>query len=160
MKAAADWLLAVLAKADFAAPYEFLETVLSGPLDGRRRLLRRLGEEARDPLDELLNAALAFEAANLPSPQGFLDWVEREDVEVKRDPSAPRDAVRILTVPGPKGLQAPLAVLAYATKDPARHAADHAMIAMPLVALNLPLHCTPPQATQPRHRPISPPAAP
>src|SRR3546814_5622544 len=55
MKAAADWLLAVLAKADFAAPYEFLETVLSGPLDGRRRLLRRLGEEARDQLDELLN---------------------------------------------------------------------------------------------------------
>src|SRR3546814_6158434 len=84
MKAAADWLLAVLAKADFAAPYEFLETVLSGPLDGRRRLLRRLGEEARDPLDELLNAALAFEAANLPSLQGFLDWVEREEVEVKQ----------------------------------------------------------------------------
>src|SRR3546814_167481 len=94
MKAAADWLLAVLAKADFAAPYEFLETVLSGPLDGRRRLLRRLGEEARDPLDELLNAALAFEAANLPSLQGFLDWVEREDVEVKRDPSAPRSEER------------------------------------------------------------------
>src|SRR3546814_19854825 len=96
MKAAADWLLAVLAKADFAAPYEFLETVLSGPLDGRRRLLRRLGEEARDPLDELLNAALAFEAANLPSLQGFIVWVGREDAVVMRyqkhsQPEAGRD---------------------------------------------------------------------
>src|SRR3546814_10444100 len=66
-KAAADWLFSVLAMADFAAPYEFLETILSGPLDGRRRLLARLGEEACDPIDELLNAALALEAANLPS---------------------------------------------------------------------------------------------
>src|SRR3546814_637802 len=149
MKAAADWLLAVLAKADFAAPYEFLETVLSGPLDGRRRLLRRLGEEARDPLDELLNAALAFEAANLPSLQGFLDWVEREDVEVKRDPSAPRDAVRIMTVHGSKGLQAPLVVLADATKDPDRNGADHAMVAMADGALPLPLHCSPKEARGP-----------
>src|SRR3546814_15680728 len=77
MKAAADWLLAVLAKADFAAPYEFLETVLSGPLDGRRRLLRPLGEEARDPLAELLNAALAVEAANLPSQIGRAQCRER-----------------------------------------------------------------------------------
>ncbi|API60742.1 double-strand break repair helicase AddA [Tardibacter chloracetimidivorans] len=149
MKAAADWLLAVLAMADFAAPYEFLETVLSGPLDGRRWLLRRLGEEARDPLDELLNAALAFEAANLPSLQGFLDWVEREDVEVKRDPSAPRDAVRIMTVHGSKGLQAPLVVLADATKDPDRNAADHAMVAMANGALPLPLHCSPKEARGP-----------
>src|SRR3546814_14295008 len=90
-KAAADWLFSVLAMADFAAPYEFLETILSGPLDGRRRLLARLGEEACDPIDELLNAALAFEAANLPSLQGFLDWIEREAVEVNRDPSRQRE---------------------------------------------------------------------
>src|SRR3546814_4181935 len=72
-----------------------------------------------------------------------LDWVEREDVEVKRDPSAPRDAVRIMTVHGSKGLQAPLVVLADATKDPDRNAADHAMVAMANGALPLPLHCSP-----------------
>src|SRR3546814_4008005 len=75
-----------------------------------------------------------------------LDWVEREDVEVKRDPSAPRDAVRIMTVHGSKGLQAPLVVLADATKDPDRNGADHAMVAMADGALPLPLHCSPKEA--------------
>lgn len=143
---AVDWLLSVLAMADYAAPYEFLETVLSGPLDGRRRLLQRLGEEARDPIDELLNAALAFETANKPSLQGFLDWIEREDVEVKRDPSAPRDAVRIMTVHGSKGLQAPLVILADATKDPDRTAQDHALVALEEGGPRLPFHCSPKQA--------------
>ncbi|WP_204309321.1 hypothetical protein, partial [Enterobacter cloacae] len=49
-------LYALLARADIATPYRFLEEILSGPLDGRRKLLRRLGEEARDPIEELLNA--------------------------------------------------------------------------------------------------------
>src|SRR3546814_3946968 len=112
-------------------------------------LLRRLGEEARDPLDELLNAALAFEAANLPSLQGFLDWVEREDVEVTRDPSAPRDAVRIMTVHGSKGLQAPLVILADATKDPDRTSPDHAMVALEEGGSRLPFHCSPKEARGP-----------
>ncbi len=149
MAAAEKWLLAVLAMADFAAPYEFLERVLSGPLDGRRRLLARLGEEARDPVDELLNAALAFETANRPSLQGFLDWIEREDVEVKRDPSAPRDAVRIMTVHGSKGLEAPLVILADATKDPERTNQDHAMVALEEGGARLPLHCSPKEARGP-----------
>src|ERR1700712_3923203 len=35
-----------------------------------------------------------------------------------RDPSAPLDAVRVMTVHGAKGLQAPLVILADATADP------------------------------------------
>ena len=59
-------LLAMLRRADFTTPYLFLEELLSGPLDGRRKLLRRLGQEARDPIDELLNAALEFERVAIP----------------------------------------------------------------------------------------------
>ena len=40
----------------------FFETILSGPLDGRRKLLERLGAEARDPIEELLSSALEFES--------------------------------------------------------------------------------------------------
>ena len=111
-------LLAMLARADIATPYQFLEELLSGPLDGRRKLIRRLGTEARDPFEELLNAALTFESTTTPSLQRFLDWFDRGDVEIVRDPSAPLDAVRVMTAHGAKGLQAPLVILADATADP------------------------------------------
>ncbi|HWI85108.1 MAG TPA: double-strand break repair helicase AddA [Sphingomonas sp.] len=115
---AAFGLRHLLARADLTSPYQFLENVLSGPLDGRRQLMRRLGSEARDPIEELLNAALAFEAEATPTLQRFLDWFDRDEVEVTRDPSAPLDAVRVMTVHGAKGLQAPLVILADAAGDP------------------------------------------
>ncbi len=115
---ARDWLLAVLGFADFAAPYEFLERVLSGTLQGRAKLLGRLGEEARDAIETMLDQALAFETLNAPSLQGFLAWVEAEDIEIKRDPDAPLDAVRLMTVHGAKGLQAPVVILADTTHAP------------------------------------------
>ena len=111
-------LLAMLARADIATPYQLLEELLSGPLDGRHRLLERLGDEARDPIEELLNAALTFESMTTPSLQRFLDWFDRGEVEIVRDPSAPLDAVRVMTAHGAKGLQAPLVVLADACIDP------------------------------------------
>ncbi|WP_294138516.1 double-strand break repair helicase AddA [Sphingomonas sp.] len=111
-------LRTMLLRADIATPYQFLEELLSGPLDGRRKLLRRLGAEARDPIEELLNAALSFETSSTPSLQRFLDWFDRGDVEIVRDPSAPLDAVRVMTAHGAKGLQAPLVILADATVDP------------------------------------------
>lgn len=111
-------LNAMLTRADFVTPYRFLEELLSGPLGGRAKLLARLGEEARDPIEELLNAALLFESGNSASLQGFLDWFDRGDVEIVRDPSAPGDAVRVMTVHGAKGLQAPFVILADAAGDP------------------------------------------
>ena len=113
-------LLAMLARADIATPYQLLEELLSGPLDGRRKLLARLGPEARDPIEELLNAALQFESATTPSLQRFLDWFDRGEVEIKRDLEAPLDAVRVMTAHGAKGLQAPLVILADACVDPNR----------------------------------------
>ncbi|TDN79949.1 double-strand break repair helicase AddA [Stakelama pacifica] len=117
-------LYTLLRRADIATPYRFLEEILSGPLDGRRKLLRRLGEEARDPISELLNAALQFEALSTPSLQRFLDWFDRGEVEIVRDPSQPRDAVRVMTAHGAKGLQAPLVILADATVDPTQNRRD------------------------------------
>ena len=113
-------LRAMLARADLTTPYRFLEALLSGPLDGRRRLLGRLGEEARDPIEELLSAALAFEDAGTPSLQAFLDWFDRGEVDIVRDPSQPLDAVRVMTAHGAKGLQAPVVILADALVDPAK----------------------------------------
>ncbi|HMJ92543.1 MAG TPA: double-strand break repair helicase AddA, partial [Allosphingosinicella sp.] len=115
-----DGLRKMLDMADYATPHLFLETLLSGPIDGRRKLVARLGPEARDPIEELLAAALDFETASAPSLQRFLDWFARGDVEIVRDPSAPLDAVRVMTVHGSKGLQSPVVILADACADPER----------------------------------------
>ena len=115
-----DGLHSLLAMADFATPHLFFETILSGPLRGRCKLLERLGPEARDPIDELLAGAIQFETAGTPSLEGFLDWFARGDVEIVRDPSAPLDAVRVMTVHGSKGLQSPVVILADACADPSR----------------------------------------
>ncbi|MEA3030373.1 MAG: ATP-dependent helicase/nuclease subunit [Sphingomonadales bacterium] len=111
-------LHAILAMADYATPHIFFETILSGPLDGRRKLLERLGTEARDPIEELLSSALAFESEAAASLEAFLDWFARGDVEIVRDPSAPLDAVRVMTVHGAKGLQSPVVILADACANP------------------------------------------
>ncbi|ODP37344.1 double-strand break repair helicase AddA [Sphingomonas turrisvirgatae] len=109
----------LLARADFMTPYRFLEHLLSGSLDGRRKLLRRLGKEALDPVEELLTAALGFEGLATPTLQRFLDWFDRGDVEIVRDSAQPQAAVRVMTAHGAKGLQAPLVILADACADPA-----------------------------------------
>ncbi|MEJ7926615.1 double-strand break repair helicase AddA [Sphingobium sp. AN641] len=111
-------LRGLLGQADLTTPYRYLERILSGPMDGRRRLIERLGSEARDPIEELLNAALAFESEDRPSLQRFIDWFDRGDVEIVRDAAAQIDAVRLLTVHGAKGLQAPIVILADAALDP------------------------------------------
>jgi ATP-dependent helicase/nuclease subunit A len=115
-----EGLAQLLGMADYATPHAFFETILSGTLRGRHKLLERLGNEARDPIEELLSAALDFESAPAPSLQRFLDWFSRGEVEIVRDPSAPLDAVRVMTVHGSKGLQSPVVILADACADPDR----------------------------------------
>jgi ATP-dependent helicase/nuclease subunit A len=97
-------------RADFLRPYEFLEQVLIGH-DGRRRLLARLGDEAEDPIDELLAQALTYEAREAPSLAGFIAWIEAGDIKVKREMERGTDEIRVMTVHGAKGLEAPVVIL-------------------------------------------------
>ena len=108
----------LLGMADFTTPYRFLDRILSGPMQGRRRLYARLGREARDPIDELLNQALAYERQHTPSLLAFLSEVEASRADIKRQTEARSDVVRVMTVHGSKGLQAPIVILADATDDP------------------------------------------
>ncbi len=111
-------LNSLLRMADYVSPYIFLETMLSGDIAARKNLLRRLGNEAADPIDELLNAALQFEREGVATLQGFLDWFDRGEGDIVRDAGGQGDAVRVMTVHAAKGLQAPLVILADATGDP------------------------------------------
>ena len=97
--------------ADVIAPFEFFHHLIDGqPIDGqdrrtgRLRITERLGREANDMLDEVLNLALAYERTDLPSLQGFLDWFRYGDAELKREPDQGPGQVRVMTVHGAKGL--------------------------------------------------------
>ena len=116
-EAAAAQLEAWLARADFAAPFEFFATLLTVD-GGRRRLLGRLGAEAGEAIDEFLHLARDYERMHPPSLQGFLAWIEAGEAEVKRDLEQGRDEVRVLTVHGAKGLQAPIVILADTVRTP------------------------------------------
>jgi len=107
---AADWIAGLMGRADIVSPHALLAEVL-GEHRGRAKLLARLGPDAADPLDEVLNAALDYERKHPPSLQGFVHWLRRGGAEVKREAESSADAVRIMTVHGAKGLQAPIVIL-------------------------------------------------
>ena len=79
--------------------------------DGRRRLVARLGPEAEDGIDALLDQALAYESVEPPTLAGFLAWFDRDMVTVKRRSDEGADQVRVMTVHGAKGLEAPIVIL-------------------------------------------------
>ena len=97
-------------QAEYLRPYELIERLLTR--HGRRpMILGRMGVEAAEALDELLAQALAYERAEVPSLTGFLAWMASGEVEVKRRPEGEGGLIRVMTVHGAKGLEAPIVIL-------------------------------------------------
>jgi len=109
-QAAHDFLSALLSRVDFSSPHA-LYTEALGALGARAKIFARLGTEAEEPLAEFLNAALSYTRLHPPSLQGFLHWLRRSGAEVKREQEEAGTSVRVMTVHGAKGLQAPLVIL-------------------------------------------------
>jgi ATP-dependent helicase/nuclease subunit A len=103
----------------FAAetPFAFYAWLLGGD-GGRARILRRLGHEANDALDEFLELALGYERRAPASLQGFVAWLRTADLEVKRDMEISRDEVRVMTVHGAKGLESSVVFLVDTASSP------------------------------------------
>ncbi len=91
-------------------PFEFYAGVLDRD-NGRQSLLAQLGLEAADAIDEFLNLALAYEEKETATLQGFLAWLREAASEVRRDMEQGADQVRVMTVHGAKGLEAPIVFL-------------------------------------------------
>jgi ATP-dependent helicase/nuclease subunit A len=105
-------LSAWLARADYLPPYEFFSELLGAEAQlMRKRMLTRLGPEAAEAIDEFLDLAVAYDREAAPSLHGFIDKLRTDDIEIKRDMQQDRDEVRIMTVHGAKGLQAPIVFL-------------------------------------------------
>src|SRR5579859_3205289 len=114
-RGAADLLTAVQVLARDLRPFEFYSRVL-GMRDAadrsmRQRLLRRLGHEAEDALDEFLAQVLAAESRGVHELEGLTAAFASLDITVKRELEAGRDEVRVMTAHGAKGLEAPIVFL-------------------------------------------------
>ena len=113
----AQWLKGWVDKAGRVTPYAFFAEVLNTPcfandISGRRAFYSRLGFDIQDALDEFLNSCLHYEQSHTPSLQKFADWFARGEAEIKREQDPGKaDLVRIMTVHGSKGLQAPIVFL-------------------------------------------------
>lgn len=114
---ARDLLDPFLDRTGFATPYEQLSELLEAA-GGRRRLYARLGDECGEAIDEFLNLALAYESRHAPNLQDMLAWMEQGELQVKRDLDEGAGRVRIMTVHGAKGLEAPIVFLADQRRRP------------------------------------------
>ena len=114
-RGAADFLSALRARAAELRPFELYSRVL-GMRDAagrsmRQRLLRRLGHEAEDALDEFLAQVLAAESRGVHDLESLAAAFASLDITVKRELEAGRDEVRVMTAHGAKGLEAPIVFL-------------------------------------------------
>lgn len=115
----------LLARVDYLSVYELFSKVLDEQ-GGRKKFISRLGAEVNDVIDEFLELSINFERSHTNSLQHFVSWVMLSDVEIKRDMEKPGSGetlgeVRIMTVHGSKGLEAPIVFLADAAKVPDGH---------------------------------------
>ncbi|MCX5513687.1 double-strand break repair helicase AddA [Kaistia algarum] len=139
-------------RADYLRPYDFFARIL-GPDGGRRRFLARLGPEADDVLQEFLAQALAHEGVDVPTLQGFTQWMRAAATQIKRDADLARDEIRVMTVHGAKGLEAEIVFLVDTGSKPVHPSHDPKIVALaddPDEAEGAPLVWVAPGAPRPR----------
>jgi ATP-dependent helicase/nuclease subunit A len=95
---------------DYLRPYDLIERILTRH-QGRKLLIGRLGPEAEDGINALLQQALAYEQSDIPTLTGFLEWAQSDELQIKRAPDSAGETLRVMTVHGSKGLEAPIVIL-------------------------------------------------
>ena len=111
----AAFLRSVLSRAGQMPPYEFFASVLERPCladkTGWTLMIERLGHEAREPVEAFLGRALSHGRTETPSLHGFLATIETDAADVKREMEQGAEGVRVMTIHGAKGLEAPIVIL-------------------------------------------------
>lgn len=111
----AAFLKSVLGRAGHMPPYEFFASILERPCleskTGWTLLIERLGHEAREPVEAFLGRALSHGRTETPNLHGFLAAIETDAADVKREMEQGSEGVRVMTIHGAKGLEAPVVIL-------------------------------------------------
>lgn len=119
---AAARLKDIIALSHARAPYEFFEGILSTPTQGGisqlRQIYQRLSMESADPIEAFLARALAHQRHKAPSLQHFVQSFMSDTAELKREFDGRHNEVRVMTVYGAKGLEAPVVILPDTSQKP------------------------------------------
>jgi len=120
-----DWL----GSADFERPFEFYSRILDKD-GGRRNFKARFGGEVDDVIDQFMRLALDSETLQIPSLDRFLMDLQTSEIVIKRELDAARSDIRIMTVHGAKGLEAPIVFLVDPGSAPRHAGHDPAIMAL------------------------------
>ncbi len=102
--------------AEIASPYTFFTTLLN--TDGvRHKFIAALGDQVIEPLEEFITICLSYERTQPGTLKHFLKWFVTGASEIKRDMDA-SSGVRVVTVHGSKGLEAPVVFLIDTVRTP------------------------------------------
>jgi len=103
-------------EAERVPPFDFYCSVL-GRIDQagrsmRQRILTRLGAEGEQALEAFVGQVLAAEGSGVRDLESLLAWMGALDLDIKREQQEGGGAeVRVMTVHGAKGLEAPIVIL-------------------------------------------------
>jgi ATP-dependent helicase/nuclease subunit A len=106
-KANADYLQQ-LGNLAARGPHAFFTAVLA---QRRKAMTARLGPESRDASDALIDITIDYEFSHDASLAGFIVWFQASPTEIKREMEGAVDQVRLMTVHGAKGLEAPVVII-------------------------------------------------
>ena len=103
-----------------AFPFEFFDYVINVK-NKRENFKKRFGQEIDDVLNAFLSQCLSYNNTKIgKSLSNFLEWFSLNDIELKRDMEQVNNCIRVMTVHGSKGLEAPIIFL-YNVNEPIIH---------------------------------------
>ncbi len=103
-------LSALLSRAGQCSYYELYTTLLS-ERNARERFSKAFGAEGNQMIDAFMSQLRDYEHQDTVSLHEFIQLMESSTFELKQDMSSANDCVRVMTVHGAKGLQAPIVIM-------------------------------------------------
>lgn len=115
-----QFLQSILENCQGLSPFDFLSFVLEREhifgKTGWDCLHTRFGFEVREPIEVLLDLALNAQRSGVSNLHAFIDYIENNASEAKRDFDGSEDGVKVMTVHGSKGREAPIVILPDTTR--------------------------------------------
>lgn len=106
-----DFLSDLIEKAQILTPYQFLFYVFETK-NIRKNFKERFLYLADEVLNEILNLVNDYEKNhNDATLLGFVEFLEKSELEIKRDISSLNDEIKIITVHSSKGMESPIIIL-------------------------------------------------